>query len=82
MLNAEEAEANGIVPEEEEIEKDLVAQVNNLTLLEDDENEDQNEDNLFSLKNPVFLFDRPSSKVSWKLYTYSAIKIILCYTIL
>ena len=63
MLNQEEAEANGIVVEEDDVEKDLVAQVNNLTLVGDEENEDENENNLFSLKNPVFHFNRPSSKV-------------------
>ncbi|XP_043477249.1 transcription termination factor 2 [Leptopilina heterotoma] len=66
MLTKDEAEANGMSNDGEADLDNLTAQVNNMTLLGDEENEgNENSDSqIFSSSNPVFDFERKSSKIA------------------
>lgn len=64
MLSKDEAETNGMVNDNDDNElANITAQINNMTLIEDEENEENSDDQIFSSKNPIFNFDRKSSKV-------------------
>lgn len=65
MVTKDEAEANGMGNDEDTDLDNITAQVNNLTLLADEENEENVDNALFSLKNPVFDFNRKSTKVNY-----------------
>lgn len=64
MVTKDEAEANGMGNDEDTDLDNITAQVNNLTLLADEENEENVDNALFSLKNPVFDFNRKSTKIA------------------
>ncbi|XP_051163895.1 transcription termination factor 2 isoform X2 [Leptopilina boulardi] len=65
MLSKDEAETNGMVNDNDDNElANITAQINNMTLIEDEENEENSDDQIFSSKNPIFNFDRKSSKIA------------------
>lgn len=73
MLDQNDLEQNEIT-DEENVDSDIISRINNISLCENEENEDVNEKetgvdhrvtkNVLTSKNPVFESDRMSSKVS------------------
>lgn len=79
MLDEEDIEDSDI-REKENVNSDLVSQMNNITLEESENNEEETNEkeigidrrvasNLLTSKNPVFNCDRVSSKVSYLAYS-------------
>lgn len=79
MLDEEDIEDSDI-REKEDVNSDLLSQMNNITLEESENNEEETNEkeigidrrvasNLLTSKNPVFKCDRVSSKVSYLAYS-------------